>query len=127
MRVRSLHAQKSAYTTMRTPWATRLCVNIAGDAEKEQLNRATGLLSDAPVGKFFRVIVSGTSCAAFPMAAATYSPCRCSRRDRSCALLLEGGLAELIFDTPLWLADNDRLVRCVIFPASPPCRRNFPW
>lgn len=24
--------------------------------------------------------------------------------------LLEGGLAELIFDTPLWLADNDRLV-----------------
>ncbi len=34
---------------------------------------------------------------------------------------LAGGLAELIFDTPLWLADNDGRVLCVIFSARATC------
>lgn len=81
MRVRSLHAQNQP--TDHAYAGQRIALNIAGDAEKEQLNRGDWLLSDAPVGRLFPGDrFSGASCAAFPMATATYSPC-CQPCDRS--------------------------------------------
>ncbi len=56
MRVRSLHAQNQA--TDRAQAGQRIALNIAGDAQKEELNRGDWLLSDAPPEAFTRVIVS---------------------------------------------------------------------
>ncbi|HDG9183261.1 TPA: selenocysteine-specific translation elongation factor [Citrobacter freundii] len=107
MRVRSLHAQNQA--TDRAQAGQRIALNIAGDAQKEELNRGDWLLADAPPEAFTRVIVSLEHAASLmqwqPLHihhAASHVTGRIS--------LLEGTLAELVFDTPLWLADNDRLV-----------------
>lgn len=107
MRVRSLHAQNQA--TDRAQAGQRIALNIAGDAQKEELNRRDWLLADAPPEAFTRVIVSLEHAAPLmqwqPLHihhAASHVTGRIS--------LLEGTLAELVFDTPLWLADNDRLV-----------------
>ncbi|HHD7212301.1 TPA: selenocysteine-specific translation elongation factor [Citrobacter freundii] len=107
MRVRSLHAQNQA--TDRAQAGQRIALNIAGDAQKEELNRGDWLLADAPPEAFTRVIVSLEHAAPLmqwqPLHihhAASHVTGRIS--------LLEGTLAELVFDTPLWLADNDRLV-----------------
>ncbi|WP_445441498.1 selenocysteine-specific translation elongation factor [Citrobacter freundii] len=107
MRVRSLHAQNQA--TDRAQAGQRIALNIAGDAQKEELNRGDWLLADAPPEAFTRVIVSLEHAAPLmqwqPLHihhAASHVTGRIS--------LLEGMLAELVFDTPLWLADNDRLV-----------------
>ena len=107
MRVRGLHAQnqpsEQAYA------GQRIALNIAGDAEKEQLNRGDWLLSDAPTEPSERVIVSLQTHTPLTQwqplhihHAASHVTGRVS--------LLENDLAELVFDTPLWLADNDRLV-----------------
>lgn len=107
VRVRGLHAQNQSTETARA--GQRIALNIAGDAEKEQLNRGDWLLADAPPEPFERVIVSLQ--AHTPLAqwqplhihhAASHITGRVS--------LLENDLAELVFDSPLWLADNDRLV-----------------
>ncbi|HGP0313996.1 selenocysteine-specific translation elongation factor [Citrobacter freundii] len=107
MRVRSLHAQNQA--TDRAQAGQRIALNIAGDAQKEELNRGDWLLADAPPEAFTRVIVSLEHAAPLmqwqPLHihhAASHVTGRIS--------LLKGTLAELVFDTPLWLADNDRLV-----------------
>ncbi|MGY9523375.1 selenocysteine-specific translation elongation factor [Citrobacter freundii] len=107
MRVRSLHAQNQA--TDRAQAGQRIALNIVGDAQKEELNRGDWLLADAPPEAFTRVIVSLEHAAPLmqwqPLHihhAASHVTGRIS--------LLEGTLAELVFDTPLWLADNDRLV-----------------
>ena len=107
MRVRSLHAQNQA--TEHAHAGQRIALNIAGDAEKEEINRGDWLLADAPPEAFSRVIVSLENSAPLmqwqPLHihhAASHVTGRIS--------LLEGTLAELVFDTPLWLADNDRLV-----------------
>ena len=107
MRVRSLHAQNQA--TEYAHAGQRIALNIAGDAEKEQRTRGDWLLSDAPPDALTRVIVSLEHAAPLTQwqplhihHAASHVTGRIS--------LLEGTLAELVFDTPLWLADNDRLV-----------------
>ncbi|WP_274241614.1 MULTISPECIES: selenocysteine-specific translation elongation factor [Enterobacter] len=107
MRVRGLHAQNQPAD--RAHAGQRIALNIAGDAEKEQLNRGDWLLADAPLEPSERVIVSLQ--ANVPLTqwqplhihhAASHITGRVS--------LLENDLAELVFDSPLWLADNDRLV-----------------
>ncbi|WP_343648617.1 selenocysteine-specific translation elongation factor [Enterobacter sp.] len=107
VRVRGLHAQNQPTETARA--GQRIALNVAGDAEKEQLSRGDWLLADAPPEPFERVIVSLQ--AHTPLAqwqplhihhAASHITGRVS--------LLENDLAELVFDSPLWLADNDRLV-----------------
>ncbi|MEG4677156.1 selenocysteine-specific translation elongation factor [Enterobacter cloacae] len=107
MRVRGLHAQNQPVDHAHA--GQRIALNIAGDAEKAQLNRGDWLLSEAPPEPSERVIVSLQT--HIPLSqwqplhihhAASHITGRVS--------LLESDLAELVFDTPLWLADNDRLV-----------------
>ena len=107
VRVRGMHAQNQP--TEKATAGQRIALNIAGDVEKEQLNRGDWLLADAPPEPFERVIVSLQ--AHTPLTqwqplhihhAASHITGRVS--------LLENDLAELVFDSPLWLADNDRLV-----------------
>ncbi len=107
MRVRGLHAQNQPVEHAHA--GQRIALNIAGDAEKAQLNRGDWLLSEAPPEPSERVIVSLQT--HIPLSqwqplhihhAVSHITGRVS--------LLENDLAELVFDTPLWLADNDRLV-----------------
>lgn len=107
MRVRGLHAQNQPSEQAHA--GQRIALNIAGDAEKEQLNRGDWLLSDAPPEPSERVIVSLQTHTPLTQwqplhihHAASHVTGRVS--------LLENDLAELVFDTPLCLADNDRLV-----------------
>jgi len=107
MRVRSLHAQNQP--TDHAHGGQRIALNIAGDAQKEDIARGDWLLSEAPPAPSERVIVELQRHAALSQwqplhihHAASHITGRVS--------LLENNLAELVLDTPLWLADNDRLV-----------------
>nr|WP_279114892.1 selenocysteine-specific translation elongation factor [Enterobacter soli] len=107
MRVRALHAQNQPVEHAHA--GQRIALNIAGDAEKEQLKRGDWLLSDAPPEPSERVIVALQMHSPLTQwqplhihHAASHVTGRVS--------LLENDLAELVFDSPLWLADNDRLV-----------------
>ena len=107
MRVRGLHAQNQAVEQAHA--GQRIALNIVGDAQKEAVHRGDWLLSSPPPEPAERVIVE-LQCHT-PLSqwqplhihhAASHVTGRVS--------LLEDNLAELVFDTPLWLADNDRLV-----------------
>ncbi|HCD8147703.1 TPA: selenocysteine-specific translation elongation factor [Enterobacter hormaechei] len=107
MRVRGLHAQNQPVE--RAYAGQRIALNIVGDAEKDQLNRGDWLLADAPPEPSERIIVSLQTHTPLTQwqplhihHAASHITGRVS--------LLENDLAELVFDSPLWLADNDRLV-----------------
>ncbi|WLI78111.1 selenocysteine-specific translation elongation factor [Kosakonia sp. H02] len=107
MRVRGLHAQNQPVDHAHA--GQRIALNIAGDAEKEQLNRGDWLLAQQPPEPSERVIVAVQSHTPLTQwqplhihHAASHVTGRVS--------LLENNLAELVLDTPLWLADNDRLV-----------------
>ena len=107
VRIRGLHAQNQPVEQAHA--GQRIALNLVGDTEKAELNRGDWLLAEAPPEPATRVIVSLQG--DVPLAqwqplhihhAASHVTGRVS--------LLEGALAELVFDTPLWLADNDRLV-----------------
>ncbi len=107
MRVRGLHAQNQPVEQAHA--GQRIALNIAGDAEKEAISRGDWLLAEAPPEPVTRLIVVLHTHAPLgqwqPLHihhAASHVTGRVS--------LLEGTLAELVFDSPLWLADNDRLV-----------------
>lgn len=107
MRVRGLHAQNQPVELARG--GQRIALNITGDAEKEDLHRGDWLLAEQPPEPSERVIVELSSVAALSQwqplhihHAASHITGRVS--------LLEGQLAELVLDSPLWLVDNDRLV-----------------
>lgn len=107
MRVRGLHAQNQPVEHAHA--GQRIALNIAGDAEKDRLNRGDWLLSAEPPEPSERVIVSLHSFTPLTQwqplhihHAASHITGRVS--------LLENNLAELVLDSPLWLADNDRLV-----------------
>ncbi len=107
MRVRGLHAQNSKTDTAFA--GQRIAINISGDAEKLDIKRGNWLLAEQPLQPVERVIVQLQSHAQLQQwqplhihHAASHVTGRIS--------LLEDDLAELVLDTPLWLADNDRLV-----------------
>lgn len=107
MRVRGLHAQNSKTDSAFA--GQRIAINISGDAEKLDIKRGDWLLAEQPLQPVERVIVQLQSHAPLQQwqplhihHAASHVTGRIS--------LLEDDLAELVFDVPLWLADNDRLV-----------------
>lgn len=107
MRVRGLHAQNQPVEHAHA--GQRIALNLAGDAEKEALSRGDWLLSQQPPAPTERVIValhSHTPLTQWQPLHIHHAASHVTGR----VSLLEDGLAELVLDTPLWLADNDRLV-----------------
>ncbi|TNL11666.1 selenocysteinyl-tRNA-specific translation elongation factor SelB [Kosakonia cowanii] len=107
MRVRGLYAQNQPVEHAHA--GQRIALNIAGDAEKEALSRGDWLLSQQPPAPTERVIValhSHTPLTQWQPLHIHHAASHVTGR----VSLLEDGLAELVLDTPLWLADNDRLV-----------------
>lgn len=115
MRVRALHAQNQPTETAHA--GQRIALNIAGDAEKEQIHRGDWLLADAPPEPFTRVIVelqTHTPLTQWQPLHIHHAASHVTGR----VSLLEDNLAELVFDTPLWLADNDRWCCAISRPAT---------
>lgn len=107
MRVRGLHAQNQPVEHAHA--GQRIALNIAGDVEKEALSRGDWLLSQQPPAPTERAIValhSHTPLTQWQPLHIHHAASHVTGR----VSLLEDGLAELVLDTPLWLADNDRLV-----------------
>lgn len=107
VRVRGLHAQNQP---VEQAWAgQRIALNIVGDAQKEALNRGDWLLSVQPPESSERVIVELQRHAPLTQWQSLHIH-HAARHITGRVSLLEGELAELVLDSPLWLADNDRLV-----------------
>ncbi len=106
MRVRGLHAQNQAVEQAHA--GQRIALNIVGDAQKRPCTAATGCSLTTAGASRTGDCRAAVPYAAQPVAAAAYSPC-CQPHYRP-GVASEGNLAELVLDTPLWLADNDRLV-----------------
>ncbi|WP_045853870.1 selenocysteine-specific translation elongation factor [Raoultella terrigena] len=107
VRVRGLHAQNQPVEQARA--GQRIALNIVGDAQKEALNRGDWLLSVQPPEASERVIVELQRHAPLTQWQSLHIH-HAARHITGRVSLLEGELAELVLDSPLWLADNDRLV-----------------
>ncbi|CAI1913053.1 SelB translation factor [Serratia liquefaciens] len=107
VRVRGLHAQNQPAEQAQA--GQRIALNISGDVSKDQVARGDWLLAQKPPLAAERILVALDK--DLPIKhwqplhlhhAASHITGRVS--------LLSDGLAELILDRPLWLAENDRLV-----------------
>lgn len=107
VRVRGLHAQNQPAEQAQA--GQRIALNISGDVSKGQVARGDWLLAQKPPIAAERILVALDK--DLPIKhwqplhlhhAASHITGRVS--------LLSDGLAELILDRPLWLAENDRLV-----------------
>lgn len=107
VRVRGLHAQNQPVEQARA--GQRIALNIVGDAQKEALNRGDWLLSVQPPEASERVIVELQRHAPLTQWQSLHIH-HAARHITGRVSLLEGELAELVLDSPLWLADNNRLV-----------------
>nr|WP_315300571.1 selenocysteine-specific translation elongation factor [Raoultella terrigena] len=107
VRVRGLHAQNQPVEQARA--GQRIALNIVGDAQKEALSRGDWLLSVQPPEASERVIVELQRHAPLTQWQSLHIH-HAARHITGRVSLLEGELAELVLDSPLWLADNDRLV-----------------
>ncbi|QDL34523.1 selenocysteine-specific translation elongation factor [Serratia liquefaciens] len=107
VRVRGLHAQNQPVEQAQA--GQRIALNISGDVSKDQVARGDWLLAQKPPIAAERILVALDK--DLPIKhwqplhlhhAASHITGRVS--------LLSDGLAELILDRPLWLAENDRMV-----------------
>lgn len=107
MRVRGLHAQNQP--TDAAFAGQRIALNINGDAEKADISRGDWLLTEKPLQPVERLIVElqvHTPLQQWQPLHIHHAASHVTGR----ISLLEGDLAELVLDVPLWLAENDRLV-----------------
>ncbi|WP_158782408.1 selenocysteine-specific translation elongation factor [Pantoea sp. BAV 3049] len=107
VRVRGLHAQNQP--TEVAYGGQRIALNITGGVEKSEISRGDWLLETRAESPTERLIVALTLHQPLQQGqplhihhAASHITGRVS--------VLDGDLAELRLDTPLWLADNDRLI-----------------
>lgn len=107
MRVRGLHAQNQRVDHAMA--GQRIALNISGDAEKESITRGDWLLSEAPSEPSSRVIVALQSHTPLTQWQPLHIHHAASHITGRVSLLTDD-LAELVLDSPLWLADNDQLV-----------------
>jgi selenocysteine-specific elongation factor len=107
MRVRGLHAQNQPVEKARA--GQRIALNISGDAEKADIQRGDWLLAARPGEPSERIIVQLSGNVPLQQWQSLHLH-HAARHITGRVSLLEGDLAELVLDTPLYLADNDRLV-----------------
>lgn len=107
VRVRGLHAQNQPASQAHA--GQRIALNIAGDVEKEMLRRGDWLLAsqlDDPSERVIVALSADTPLAQWQPVHLHHAASHVTGR----VSLLSDNLAELVFDTPLWVAENDRLI-----------------
>lgn len=107
MRIRGIHAQNQPVE--QAYGGQRVALNLTGEAAKEQVQRGDWLLSERPGEPQERVIVALSP----GMVVTQWQPVHlhhAASHITGRVSLLEAGLAELVLDSPLYLADNDRII-----------------
>ena len=107
VRVRGLHAQNQQVEQAQA--GQRIALNISGDVSKEQVARGDWLLAQKPLAAAERILVALDADQPIKHWQPLHLHHAASHITGRISLLNEG-LAELILDRPLWLAENDRLV-----------------
>ncbi len=107
VRVRGLHAQNQPVEQAQA--GQRIALNISGDVSKKQVARGDWLLAKKPLVAAERILVALDVDQPIRHWQPLHLHHAASHITGRISLLNEG-LAELILDRPLWLAENDRLV-----------------
>ncbi|HCV64202.1 MAG TPA: selenocysteinyl-tRNA-specific translation elongation factor SelB [Serratia sp.] len=107
VRVRGLHAQNQPVEQAQA--GQRIALNISGDVSKEQVARGDWLLAQKPLLAAERILVALDADRPIRHWQPLHLHHAASHITGRISLLNEG-LAELLLDRPLWLAENDRLV-----------------
>ncbi|MDA5542580.1 selenocysteine-specific translation elongation factor [Yersinia rochesterensis] len=117
VRVRGIHAQNQ--DTQQAQVGQRIALNISGDISKQQINRGDWLLAQQPPESVGRVLVIVDADEPIQHWQPLHLHHAASHITGRFSLLSssqpEGNksqsiLAEILLDTPLWLAENDRLI-----------------
>ncbi|UNH42417.1 selenocysteine-specific translation elongation factor [Moellerella wisconsensis] len=112
VRVRGLHAQNQVVESAQA--GDRIALNIAGDIDKDQVSRGEWLLAEQPPFMASRVLVELQADVGLKNWQPLHLYHGASHITGRIALLNHSDdipfLAELVLDTPLWLANNDRLI-----------------
>ncbi|WP_145589403.1 selenocysteine-specific translation elongation factor [Yersinia rochesterensis] len=117
VRVRGIHAQNQ--DTQQAQVGQRIALNISGDISKQQINRGDWLLAQQPPESVDRVLVIVDADEPIQHWQPLHLHHAASHITGRFSLLSssqpEGNksqsiLAEILLDTPLWLAENDRLI-----------------
>lgn len=112
VRVRGIHRQNQAAQFAQA--GDRVALNLTGDIDKEDITRGDWLLAEQPAFEATRVIVELTCDLPIKHWQPVHLYHGASHITGRVSLLVDHGetpvLAELILDTPLWLADNDRVI-----------------
>lgn len=107
VRVRGLHVQNQP--AQAAQGGQRVALNIAGNVEKSDIKRGDWLLTSLPDAPFERIIVTLEQHQPLRQGQPLHIHHGASHITGRISLL-DDKLAELLLDTPLWLADNDRLI-----------------
>ena len=115
VRVRSLHVQNTAAQTGHG--GQRIALNLVGNVQKQDIQRGDWLFDSQPPAPSQRIAVHLHAIATLKHwqavhihHAARHITGRVCLLDHSQLAATESGLAELVLDRPLWLADGDRLI-----------------
>ena len=115
VRVRSLHVQNTAAESGQA--GQRIALNLAGDVQKQDIQRGDWLFDIQPPAPSQRITVQLHAIAALKHwqavhihHAARHITGRVCLLDHSQLAATQSGLAELVLDQALWLADGDRLI-----------------
>ncbi|NWK77049.1 selenocysteine-specific translation elongation factor [Aquitalea sp. LB_tupeE] len=115
VRVRSLHVQNA--TAQSGQAGQRIALNLAGDVQKQDIQRGDWLFDTRPPAPSQRITVQLHAIDAIKHwqavhihHAARHITGRVCLLDHSQLAATDNGLAELVLDQPLWLADGDRLI-----------------
>ena len=107
VRVQGLQAQNQPVSVAYG--GQRLALNLVGGVEKSELSRGDWLLEEPPAVLSDRIIVALQQLQPLKQAQPLHIHHAASHITGR-VVLMQGNLAELMLDKPLWLADNDRLI-----------------
>ncbi|HGJ5872331.1 MAG TPA: selenocysteine-specific translation elongation factor [Arsenophonus apicola] len=112
VKIRRLHAQNQLVSQAQA--GERIALNLTGDISKKQISRGDWLLSEQPVFAVNKVLVEVEANECLKNWQPLHLYHAASHVTGRIALLNQPSdkplLAELSFDKPLWLVDNDQLV-----------------
>lgn len=112
VRVRGIHAQNRPQTQAQA--GDRVAINLTGDVSKETVSRGDWLLSEKPVQAAHRVLAEIESDEGLKSWQPVHIHHGASHITGRVSLISEENtrplLAEITLDTPLWLAEEDRLI-----------------
>ncbi|MCZ4059680.1 selenocysteine-specific translation elongation factor [Pantoea sp. LMR881] len=108
VRVRALHAQNQPVTQAQA--GERIALNLAGAVEKAQIERGNWLLAEPQAEGFSRLVVEIDLLQPLRQPTQAVHLYHAASHVTGRLTQLSDRLSELVLMTPLWLAENDRII-----------------